>query len=269
MSIETIVVLIFCLGYTAIAIEHKININKTASALLTAVLCWTVFAMADPPDRVLTSATYKEFLEHATGHSMDGLFRGFVMSELSHHLATISEILFFLLGAMTIVELIDAHHGFRAITDRIKTRDPRVLLWIICWITFFLSSILDNLTTHKMPNPPSIPIYGGRCVYVLKTGTDISAAIPRNRILLPLPTDVSDERVPWCLEIASAFNVTVRYRSGASIQTRLGMNSVFMMFTVVICPPIQSMVVVTSPIGVHAPPAFAAITIIPAKNNRS
>src|SRR5687768_7909583 len=147
MSIETVIVLIFCLGYTAIALEHKININKTASALFTAVLCWTVFAMADPPERVLTSATYNEFVEHMTGGSMDGLFRGFVMSELSHHLATISEILFFLLGAMTIVELIDAHHGFRTITDRIRTRDPRKLLWIICWITFFLSAILDNLTT--------------------------------------------------------------------------------------------------------------------------
>lgn len=147
MSIEIIIVLIFCLGYTAIAIEHKININKTASALFTAVLCWTAFAVADPPERVLSSEAYHEFVGHVTGHSTEELFRGFVISELSHHLATISEILFFLLGAMTIVELIDAHHGFRTITDRIRTRDPRVLLWIICWITFFLSSILDNLTT--------------------------------------------------------------------------------------------------------------------------
>src|SRR5690606_21472234 len=65
----------------------------------------------------------------------------------SEHLAAIAQILFFRLGAMTIVELIDAHRGFRYITDRIQTRNPRTLLWIICLVTFFLSAILDNLTT--------------------------------------------------------------------------------------------------------------------------
>ncbi|HNT50459.1 MAG TPA: sodium:proton antiporter NhaD, partial [Cyclobacteriaceae bacterium] len=67
--------------------------------------------------------------------------------ELSEHLSSIAQILFFLLGAMTIVELVDAHHGFKFITDRIKTKNPKVLLWIICWVTFFLSAVLDNLTT--------------------------------------------------------------------------------------------------------------------------
>jgi Na+/H+ antiporter NhaD/arsenite permease-like protein len=72
---------------------------------------------------------------------------GSVTAELSHHLASISEILFFLMGAMTIVELVDAYQGFRLITDRINTKNPKVLLWLICFVTFFLSSILDNLTT--------------------------------------------------------------------------------------------------------------------------
>jgi Na+/H+ antiporter NhaD/arsenite permease-like protein len=70
-----------------------------------------------------------------------------VSPELSEHLSSIAEILFFLLGAMTIVELVDAYQGFRLITDKINTRNPKVLLWLICWVTFFLSSILDNLTT--------------------------------------------------------------------------------------------------------------------------
>lgn len=74
-------------------------------------------------------------------------YREFVISELSHHLAGIAEILFFLMGAMTIVELVDAHHGFRFITDLIKTKNIKTLLWIICWVTFFLSAVLDNLTT--------------------------------------------------------------------------------------------------------------------------
>lgn len=150
MSIDVIIVFVFCLGYIAIAFEHKISVNKTASALLTGVLCWTLFVLSQPNDQVVTSEAYTDFVAHSPtdAGSPEGVnFRAFVVSELSHHLATISEILFFLLGAMTIVELIDAHHGFRTITDRIRTRNPKTLLWIICWIAFFLSSILDNLTT--------------------------------------------------------------------------------------------------------------------------
>ena len=117
---ELFVILVFVLGYLAIALEHPIKINKTASALLTGVLSWTIYAL---------------FAEDS------------VAPELSHHLSQIAEILFFLLGAMTIVELVDAYQGFRIITDRIKTKNPKSLLWIVCWVTFFLSSILDNLTT--------------------------------------------------------------------------------------------------------------------------
>jgi NhaD family Na+/H+ antiporter len=102
--------------------EHNININKTASALLTGVLVWTIYAL---------------FSED----------KSTVSESLKHHLAEVSEILFFLLGAMTIVELIDAHQGFKIITDRINSRNPVVLLWVLAFITFFLSAILDNLTT--------------------------------------------------------------------------------------------------------------------------
>ncbi len=117
---ELLIILVFVVGYLAIALEHPIKINKTASALLTGVLLWTIYALSS----------------HES-----------VSPELSHHLSSIAEILFFLLGAMTIVELVDAYQGFRLITDKINTRNPKVLLWLICWVTFFLSSILDNLTT--------------------------------------------------------------------------------------------------------------------------
>jgi NhaD family Na+/H+ antiporter len=110
------------LGYLAIAFEHPIKINKTASALLTGVLCWTVY--------ILFTAD-----------------KAPVVAELSHHLGSIAEILFFLLAAMTIVELVDAHQGFRLVTDRITTTDSRTLLWVLSLITFFLSALLDNLTT--------------------------------------------------------------------------------------------------------------------------
>lgn len=115
-------IIIFIVGYLAIAFEHPIKINKTASAMLTGVLCWTVYAL----------------------WSADSAL---VVKELSHHLGSISEILFFLLGAMTIVELIDAHQGFRVVTDRITTQDSRTLLWTLSLLTFFLSALLDNLTT--------------------------------------------------------------------------------------------------------------------------
>lgn len=118
----TLILIIFVLGYVAIAAEHTIKINKAASALVTGVLCWTVYILISP-DKDLVS------------------------EELTQHLGELSGILFFLLGAMTIVELIDAHDGFDIITTRISETDKRKLLWIIAFITFFLSAILDNLTT--------------------------------------------------------------------------------------------------------------------------
>lgn len=119
----TILVLaIFIIGYLLIAFEHPLKLNKAASALLTGVLCWTIY---------IFSQTQKEV----------------VVEELLHHLGEIASILFFLLGAMTIVELIDSHDGFKIITNKIKTRSKSRLLWIIAIITFFLSALLDNLTT--------------------------------------------------------------------------------------------------------------------------
>lgn len=119
----TIIVILFIAGYLGIALEHPIRINKTATALLTGVLCWAVYIVAD--------------------HERTMVIGG----ELQHHLAGIAEILFFLLGAMTIVELIDAHQGFGIITRLIRTRNARSLIWIVSLITFFLSAALDNLTT--------------------------------------------------------------------------------------------------------------------------
>lgn len=119
---ELLIIVIFVLGYAAITFEHNININKAASALIAGVLCWTVY--------VLSTDDHEAVSHH-----------------LAEHLSDISGILFFLLGAMTIVELIDAHDGFDIITQRIKTTDKRKLLWSIGFISFFLSAALDNLTT--------------------------------------------------------------------------------------------------------------------------
>lgn len=121
--------LIFVLGYLCIALEHPLKVDKAASAILTAVICWTLLVFG--ADSILTG--------HAAGHGIN--------TELRHHLGEIAEILFFLIGAMTIVELVDAHEGFRIVTDRITTRNRARLLWMVSLLTFFLSAALDNLTT--------------------------------------------------------------------------------------------------------------------------
>jgi len=115
-------IILFVIGYILITLEHPIKVNKTATALITGVVCWTVYAL---------SVSDIEAVVH----------------HLGEHLTGVAEILFFLLGAMTIVELIDAHDGFTLITDRIASRNTRTLLWIISLLTFVLSALLDNLTS--------------------------------------------------------------------------------------------------------------------------
>ena len=129
---------IFVIGYLSIALEHPLKVDKAAAAILTAVVCWTIL--------VLGADSLLPMLE-AGAHGAGGDNTQFVVGELRHHLGEISEILFFLIGAMTIVELIDAHEGFKVITDRIRTSKRVHLLWMIGFITFFLSAALDNLTT--------------------------------------------------------------------------------------------------------------------------
>jgi Na+/H+ antiporter NhaD/arsenite permease-like protein len=127
------IILIFSIGYLAIALEHQIKINKTASALLTGVLCWVLL--------VVGRGTM------FSGIPGDAESLSFISETLLQHVGEISEILFFLLGAMTIVELIDAHEGFSIITDRIRITNRVKLIWVLSFITFFLSAALDNLTT--------------------------------------------------------------------------------------------------------------------------
>jgi Na+/H+ antiporter NhaD/arsenite permease-like protein len=118
----TAVVVIFILAYAAIALEHPLKVNKSATALIGAGLLWTVYAMS-------------------TGdHHL-------VSEQLGESLMSTAQIVFFLMGAMTIVEVVDAHNGFEVITSRIKTTKLSTLMWMIGFVTFFLSAMLDNLTT--------------------------------------------------------------------------------------------------------------------------
>ena len=120
--LTTLLIFLFFIGYFFITIEHSIKINKAAIALLISALSWVLL--------VIFSNNFQE-----------------VNSDLSHHLIEVSEIVFFLLGAMTIVEIIDAHDGFSIISQKIKTNNKNQFIWLIALVTFFLSAILDNLTT--------------------------------------------------------------------------------------------------------------------------
>jgi Na+/H+ antiporter NhaD/arsenite permease-like protein len=116
-----LIIAIFIIGYSSIALEHPLKINKSGSAILMGILIWTIYTIGWPESDTV--------------------------SEMAHHLSSISEILFFLVGAMTIVEIVDAHDGFNLITNRITTRSKLRLMWILAILTFFFSAILDNLTT--------------------------------------------------------------------------------------------------------------------------
>jgi Na+/H+ antiporter NhaD/arsenite permease-like protein len=119
---DLLLIVIFLLAYTAIALEHPIKINKTASALLAAGMLWTIYALMTGD-------------HHLVGEN------------LSESLSATSQVIFFLLGAMAIVEVVDAHNGFEVITSHIRTTRLSTLLWLIGFVTFFLSATLDNLTT--------------------------------------------------------------------------------------------------------------------------
>ena len=118
----TVLAIIFAIAYVAIALEHPLKINKAASALLGAGLLWTTYALSVGDTHL-------------------------VSEQLGESLMSTAQIVFFLMGAMTIVEVIDAHNGFEVITARIKTSRLTTLMWLVGFVTFLLSAILDNLTT--------------------------------------------------------------------------------------------------------------------------
>ena len=144
-------IIVFVLGYIAIALEHPIKVDKAASALIIGGLGWALLALGiiDIVNFEIVANKFAVFQEwykvKFPGKEITEL--NFLKYELSHHLIDIAEILFFLLGAMTIVELVDAHQGFTIITNKITTNNRIKLLWILSIITFFFSAVLDNLTT--------------------------------------------------------------------------------------------------------------------------
>ena len=132
-------VVVFIIGYLLIALEHPIKIDKSATALLLGMVMWVLF--------ILGADALPFVVEKAAEHGFGDHLSDFVNAEILHHMGEVATTLFFLIGAMTIVELVDVHGGFSIITDRITSRDKKKLLWILAFVTFFMSAILDNLTT--------------------------------------------------------------------------------------------------------------------------
>jgi Na+/H+ antiporter NhaD/arsenite permease-like protein len=150
---------IFVIAYAAIALEHPIRINKSASALVGAGLLWTVYA--------LSSGDY-----------------ALIDRQLDASVSSTAQIVFFLIGAMTIVEVIDAHNGFEVITSLIRTRKQATLMWLVGFVTFFLSAMLDNLTTtivmisltrKLLGNPSDRLLFAGMIVIAANAGGAWSA----------------------------------------------------------------------------------------------
>lgn len=138
-----LMILIFVIGYTVIALEHPLKINKTATALLLGVTLW-VCAMIGGESILIDKTSMDAYL---TSHPGSGFSDWLAKYQLIHSLGEVAEIIFFLLGAMTIVEIIDTNGGFSIITNRIKSTNKVRLLWVLSILTFFMSAVLDNLTT--------------------------------------------------------------------------------------------------------------------------
>ena len=126
------IVIVFCAGYLCIALESLTKVNKAAIALLMCVLCWTLFMLG--PGAYYPDVAADSVLHH-------------IAEVIEHHLGDAASTLFFLMGAMTIVEIVDSNGGFNFVRDTMKTRSKRKLLWRVAFMTFVLSAILDNLTT--------------------------------------------------------------------------------------------------------------------------
>lgn len=148
----TTLIVIFVVGYLCIALEHPLKVDKTATALVLGMLMWVIYALG-ADSLVDMAGPFKEHLmkyAEETGQDVHThhLALDYILNvDIVEHLGDICQTLLFLIGAMTIVELVDVHGGFKVITDHIQTRNKKKLLWIIALVTFFLSAVLDNLTT--------------------------------------------------------------------------------------------------------------------------
>lgn len=180
----TTLICLFFIGYLGIALEHPLKIDKTAIALLLGMLLWILYALgAEYIVPAVDGEGLKEYIAQnarMAGESLHTQSLNYILDvKIVEALGDITQTLFFLIGAMTIVELVDIHGGFTVITDHIRTHSKNKLLWIICLTTFVFSAVLDNMTTtivmvlllrKLVEDPKERWLYAGMVVIAANTG---------------------------------------------------------------------------------------------------
>ena len=245
----SLIIAVFIVGYLGIAFEHYIKINKTATALLAGVLCWTIY--------ILFSAN-----------------KQLVDEQLTDSLGEFAGILFFLMGAMTIVEVIDTHDGFNIITKRITQTSKRKLLWIISGIAFFLSPVLDNLTTsivmisllQKIIHDPKERLYfAGMIILASNAGGAWSPIGDVTTTMLWIGGQISAGAIIKTLFLPSVINIVVpllilspRLKGTRMVESTVDIKSNPLL------TPSQQLIVLLTGIGVLvAVPVFKTLTHLP------
>jgi NhaD family Na+/H+ antiporter len=192
--ILNLIVTIFIVGYLAIIFEYYIKVNKTASALLMAVFTWILLFIGK------------------------GGWQGFAKGEIQDHITDASQIIFFLIGAMTLIELIDSHNGFKMITSFIATKSKKRLLWIVALLAFFLSAVLDNLTTtivmisilrKILPEPKDRRLLGATVVVASNAGGAWTPIGDVTTTMLWIKGNVTSIAVMKALFLPSIFSLLV------------------------------------------------------------
>jgi Na+/H+ antiporter NhaD/arsenite permease-like protein len=210
----TLMIVVFIIGYVCIALEHPLHVNKTATALLLSALLWTLFILGD----ATSFPAYADYQNYLLTHP-DATFAAWITQvPLIEHLGSVAEILFFLLGAMTIVEIVDTHGGFRIITDKIRTTKKTKLLWIISILTFFMSAVLDNLTTaivmitllRKLIGPQKDRwIFAGMIILAANAGGSFSPIGDVTTIMLWIAGHISAVKIMMMTFLAAATSILV------------------------------------------------------------
>ena len=197
----TLIISIFIVGYLCIVFEHNLKVNKAPIALFMCVACWTCYFLG---------------VEYFVSPSVDAHYAAH--SSLLHHLSEACEILFFLMAAMTIVEIIDSNGGFNFVRSKLLTRNKRVLLWRVALITFFLSALLDNLTTSivmvmvlrkLVTDTKERMIYASLIILAANAGGAFSPIGDVTTIMLWIRNLVSTEGILLSLFIPSIVSIVV------------------------------------------------------------
>ena len=197
----TLIISIFIVGYLCIVFEHNLKVNKAPIALFMCVACWTCYFLG---------------VEYFVSPGVDA--HDAAHSSLLHHLSEACEILFFLMAAMTIVEIIDSNGGFNFVRSKLLTRNKRVLLWRVALITFFLSALLDNLTTSivmvmvlrkLVTDTKGRMIYASLIILAANAGGAFSPIGDVTTIMLWIRNLVSTEGILLSLFIPSIVSIVV------------------------------------------------------------